>query len=296
MTIRAAILALLALLVAACGQPDKKPPVAPDDPNPLLWEIARADGTAAGWLIGTIHALPDGVEWRTASVDTAIAQAGVLAVEIADLDDQRAVTSAFKPLAYSPGQPPLLSRVPANQRERLTALVDDTPYGLDDFRGIESWGAALILSQSVDTGADAANGIDRALIRDFNGRRVVELEGAARQFAVFDGLSERAQRAMLGAIVEEAEADSDQRQRPIRLYLQGDEAGLAALTREGLLADDEIREALLERRNAAWMPRIIRLLESDSHPLIAVGAAHMVGKDGLVALIEAKGYTVRRVR
>ena len=101
---------------------------------------------------------------------------------------------------------------------------------------------------------------------------------------------------MLGAIVEEAEADSDQRQRPIRLYLQGDEAGLAALTREGLLADDEIREALLERRNAAWMPRIIRLLESDSHPLIAVGAAHMVGKDGLVALIEAQGYTVRRVR
>jgi len=296
MTMRAAILALLALLVAACGQPDKEPPVAPDDPNPLLWEIARADGTSAGWLIGTIHALPDGVEWRTASVDTAIAQAGVLAVEIADLDDQRAVTSAFKPLAYSPGQPPLLSRVPANQRERLTALVDDTPYGLDDFRGIESWGAALILSQSVDTGADAANGIDRALIRDFNGRRVVELEGAARQFAVFDGLSEGAQRAMLGAIVEEAEADSDQRQRPIRLYLQGDEAGLAALTREGLLADDEIREALLERRNAAWMPRIIRLLESDSHPLIAVGAAHMVGKDGLVALIEAQGYTVRRVR
>ena len=80
------------------------------------------------------------------------------------------------------------------------------------------------------------------------------------------------------------------------LFAQGDEAGLAALTREGLLADDEIREALLERRNAAWMPRIIRLLESDSHPLIAVGAAHMVGKDGLVALIEAQGYTVRRVR
>ncbi|MBH1944341.1 TraB/GumN family protein [Erythrobacter sp. YJ-T3-07] len=296
MTMRAAILALLALLVAACGQPDKQPPVGPDEPNPLLWEIARADGTSAGWLIGTIHALPDGVEWRTPALDNAVAQAGVLAVEIAELDDGRAVASAFKPLAYSPGQPPLLSRVPPDQRESLTALVADTPYGLDDFRGIESWGAALILAQSIDTGADATNGIDRALIRDFAGRRVVELEGAVRQFAVFDGLSERAQRAMLGAIVEEADADKDQRQRSMRLYLQGDEAGLTALTREGLLADDEIREALLERRNAAWMPRIARLLESDSHPLIAVGAAHMVGKGGLVALIEAKGYTVRRVR
>lgn len=293
---RAAILALLALLVAACGQPDKQPPVGPDEPNPLLWEIARADGTSAGWLIGTIHALPDGVEWRTPALDNAVAQAGVLAVEIAELDDGRAVASAFKPLAYSPGQPSLLSRVPPDQRESLTALVAETPYGLDDFRGIESWGAALILAQSIDTGADAANGIDRALIHDFAGRRVVELEGAVRQFAVFDGLSERAQRAMLGAIVEEADADKDQRQRPMRLYLQGDEAGLTALTREGLLADDEIREALLERRNAAWMPRITRLLESDSRPLIAVGAAHMVGKDGLVALIEAKGYTVRRVR
>ena len=295
MTMRAAILALLALLVAACGQPDKEPPVAPDDPNPLLWEIARADGTSAGWLIGTIHALPDGVEWRTASVDTAIAQAGVLAVEIADLDDQRAVTSAFKPLAYSPGQPPLLSRVPANQRERLTALVDDTPYGLDDFRGIESWGAALILSQSVDTGADAANGIDRALIRDFNGRRVVELEGAREQLTIFDTLPEKEQRDLLNAVLEESQQYDGEIAPLADAWLAGDTERLIALTRRGILADPELAQALLRDRNADWAAQIENLLSARDKPMIAVGAGHLLGERGLPALLESRGYTVSRL-
>tara|TARA_B100000678_G_scaffold42951_1_gene32396 strand:+ start:878 stop:1765 length:888 start_codon:yes stop_codon:yes gene_type:complete len=294
--LRTAILVLVACLFAACGHPDEREDGKGENANPLLWEIARADGTTEGWLLGTIHALPDDVAWRGPATDRVIADADILAVEIADVGDGDAMANAFLPLAYSAGQPPLPARVPPEQRERLAELVDDTSSRMGDFSRIESWGAALILAQAVRTDANTENGIDRALIGDFARRQVVELEGASAQFQAFDGLSEGAQRAMLAAIVEESKADAGTLMRPVDLYLAGDEAGLERLSREGMLGNPEIRNALLTRRNAQWLPRIVRLLDRDPRPLIAVGAAHMVGDDGLVALLGAKGYRVTRVR
>ena len=172
MTLRTVILAFLACLTAACGgQPDDRKDDRSDKGNPLLWEIARADGPNAGqvegWLMGTIHALPSEAKWRSKEADEAIAKADVLAVEVADVGDGRAMASAFLPLAMSAGQPPLTERVPPRQREKVAELVGKTSYRLSDFSRIESWGAALILSQAVKTGAKSENGIDRALIADF---------------------------------------------------------------------------------------------------------------------------------
>lgn len=301
--LRFALLALLACMVTACGQPDGREKGGSENANPLLWEIARADdgtggtdtGQVEGWLLGTIHALPDAARWRGATVDGVIAQADVLAVEIAGLDDGHAMAAAFLPLATSAGLPPLTARVQPDQRDRLFEMVDDSSYSMRDFARIESWGAALMLAQTVRTQADPANGVDRALIADFSGREVVELEGAKAQFAVFDGLSEEAQRAMLSSIIEESQADPERLARPIDLYLAGDAAGLERLSREGMLANPEIRTALLTRRNAAWMARIESLLDAEPRPLIAVGAAHMLGDDGLVALLETRGYRVTRL-
>ena len=297
---RSTLALLLACLMAACGQPNEGKDDRSENTNPLLWEIAKADGAQAGkvegWLLGTIHALPDDTRWRGEAIDRVVAVADTLAVEIDGLNDSGEMAHAFAPLAFSPGQPPLLARVRPEQRDTLAAMVDETSYGLDDFGRIESWGAALILAQAVRSGADPRNGVDRALIKDFRGREIVELEGAAAQFAVFDGLSEQAQRSMLSSMVDEAQAGEAERQRPITLYLAGDVEGLESLTREGLLGEPEIRSALLTGRNADWMVGIRRLLAREQRPLIAVGAAHMLGEDGLVALLEAEGYRVTRVR
>ena len=141
---RSALLALLACLVAACAQPDERETGGSDAPNPLLWEVARSDGSVEGWLMGTIHALPDGARWRNGAIDRAVADADILVMEIDDLDDRKAMAAAFQPLAFSDGQPPLAARVHPEQREQLTDLVGQTSYNLDDFARIESWSAALI--------------------------------------------------------------------------------------------------------------------------------------------------------
>ena len=65
-----------ALALAGCGAPEREWPA----PSPALWEVTGADG-ARGWLFGTIHALPDGVEWRTPALDEALTQAATLVVD-----------------------------------------------------------------------------------------------------------------------------------------------------------------------------------------------------------------------
>ena len=70
---------------------------------------------------------------------------------------------------------------------------------------------------------------------------------------------------------------------------------LAKLTREGILADPELYEALLAEQ-PAWTAQLENLFSTESRPLVAVGAGHMFGPDGLPAMLEASGYTVRRIQ
>lgn len=288
---RAFLAGVGALLLAACGD---TPPPPPAD-NPLLWEIANADGQVEGWLYGTIHALPDGVVWQTAAVRDVVDAADYLVLEVAELDDRAAIQQAFVNEARSLGHPLLADRVDPARRAVLQELLEETPYTASDYRQIETWAAALILVQAIRTDADSANGVDRALARLFADRRIEEFEGAARQFAIFDSLAEEDQRVMLATVVDQAER-ADEAADPVALWLAGDERALAAETGRGMLADPEIRDALLGARNREWALRILAMLEDTQRPLIAVGAAHMVGTDGLVALLKEQGFEVRRLR
>ena len=42
--------------------------------------------------------------------------------------------------------------------------------------------------------------------------------------------------------------------------------------------------------------RIAQLLEAGQRPFVAVGTGHMIGEDGLPALLAERGYTVRRIQ
>jgi uncharacterized protein len=291
---RTALAFILALALSACGQADTAPDLPP--PDPALWEVTLAEGTPAGWLFGTIHSLPEGATWRTPAIDKAIVGADVLVVEVEDLDNSGKLAAAFTRLSHAPeGLPPLTERVPARLRERLRALLAKGGYREADFKATETWAAALTLAQLADESI-GENGVDRALVRDFRARRVEELEGIEGQFAIFDALPEADQRDLLGAVVEEDTMTSGDTAKLARLWLAGDMAAIAREGDEGMLADPELREALLTRRNRAWAARIVALLRTGQRPLVAVGAAHMAQPDGLPELLAAEGYRVRRVR
>ena len=291
MTFRKLLAGVAALWLAACGQPPQPPP-SPD--NPFLWEVRNSDGEVEGWLYGTIHALPDGAEWRGKAVTDVIDAADLLVVEVANLHDGAAIASEFQRASRSAGHPPLRERVAANEASVIEELANRTPYSPDEFRQIETWAAALMLAQTIRRDADSANGVDKALLSDFRGREVIELEGAEKQFAIFDALAEEDQRVLLDAVIDEA-LEQGSGDTPAALWLAGDLEALEKETTSGMLADKEVRDALLVMRNRDWASQLTGLFAKDALPLVAVGAAHLPGPDGLVAMLAAKGYTLRRL-
>lgn len=295
MTLRwpATLLALLAALVlGACGGGSPEVPESP--PTPLLYTIASPGGEIEGWLFGTIHALPDGVEWRTPALEEAAAQADLLVVEIAALEDQAAIAHTFAALASSPGQPEIGARVAPSQRQDLYRLIERGGYKPEDFAAIETWAAALMLAQNSD-GGSSRNGADPALLADFAARDIRELEGTARQLGIFDRLPPRDQADLLAGVIIEARERANDPDKLRRAWLAGDEAALVKATSSGILADPELRQALLVDRNRDWARQIAPMLEATLRPLVAVGAAHLVGPQGLAELLRQRGYTVERL-
>lgn len=281
-----------ALALTGCGQ--QVPEGFEGPPSPALWEVESPDGHI-GWLFGTIHALPDGADWRTPEFEDALAGSSLLVVEVGNLADEALRADTFRRLATARNMPPLSERIAASQREPLQELMDRGGLSPGHFHRMDTWAAALTLSQ-IGRSGDSGNGVDRALLSDYSPEQVLELEGAEAQLAIFDRLPEAEQRDLLGGIVNETQRASADPLLLSRLWFRGHMAALVRERDRGIMADPELREALLTGRNTVWTERIANLLATNRRPFVAVGAAHMPGPDGLVAMLRARDLTVTRIQ
>lgn len=290
----AVLAALFLVILAGCSDAPGEAPADATSANPLVYEIANADGVVEGWIVGTIHALPNRTRWQTPAINGAVRDADLLVVEVR-LGDSAVRSKVLVELAATAGQPPLEQRVPADLRPQLASLLERGGMAGVDFSTQETWALAIILA-GIDAPGNSINGVDRAMINYFSRRPIRELEGLRGQLSIFDRLPESAQRSMLAAVVRENENHRRDPERLQRAWLAGNAATIEQATREGFLADPVLREALLVRRNRRWTAALLPLLAEAPRPLIAVGTAHLVGPDGLPALLKAQGYRVRRIR
>ena len=277
------------MLAAGCS-------LRPEPANPALWEITASDGRKA-WLFGTIHALERPADWRSARVEKALVLADTLVVELVDEgDEERDPARIFAQLAQNNRLPRIEERVEPALRGRLAQVLKQAGLDESQFTDTETWAVALTLARASDRQADSEHGIDRALRADWtqhqHGRRH-ELEGVRGQLSIFDALPESEQRDLLSAVLRDAGKDD---QQLARAWRSGDMAAIEHETTRGMLADPQLRKALLTDRNRNWAGQIDTMLRRGESPFVAVGAAHMAGPEGLPALLKAEGYKVTRVQ
>lgn len=283
------LLALIAplLALAACADPEPA--------RPALWQVDGPGGGRA-WLFGTIHALPKPVQWRSKTIETTLGQSDRLIVEVAAVADAAGIARTFAQLASSPGLAPLAMRIEPADRPELALDLDEAGLARGALDGMETWAAALALQQalSAKSGSESRHGIDRALVESYRGK-IEEFEGAAAQLAIFDRLVEADQRELLLGVLRGGDPRVESR-RLEQAWRQGNIALIAEELNGEYLRDPELREALLVGRNRAWVEKLIAGLDQGARPFVAVGAAHLAGPDGLPAMLEARGFKVRRLQ
>ena len=285
----------LCLLVAGCDQADRA--ALPDKPSRVaVWEITGPHGEQA-WIFGTVHALPEGLQWRRPALDRALAQSDRLVMEIGGALDAGEVAQVLGHLGQTPGLPLPADRVSPEKRPTVANAFDKMDLEQKRYTSTESWAVALQLAgaASAKAGASAEHGVERTLRTMAGSRPVTGLETIEGQFRLFDALPLPQQTRLLEQTATEIVSERDEERDLAQLWLAGDDKALAREVSSGLLSDPELRRILLTDRNAHWLGQIERMTARGAKPFIAVGAAHVAGPDGLPAMFARKGWQVRRL-
>jgi len=109
-----------------------------------------------------------------------------------------------------------------------------------------------------------------------------------------DQLSKKDQELMLRETVTELELLDKNINEIVQLWLKGEGDQLAKLLLAGMMEYPDLHQKIIVERNQRWLPEIEKLIQQASGAMVVVGAAHLVGKDGIVEMLKAKGYSVEQ--
>jgi uncharacterized protein YbaP (TraB family) len=268
---------------------------------PALWRVTSP--TAEIYLFGTLHALQPGDRWRTPAYDAAYAAARKVWFE-ADLGTADPATVGL-----------ILSRYGVDPARGLSQKLG--PADLKALRGeadmariehLRPWAAALMLSMRpvLAKGAKVEAGADMAVTRQARagGKEIAVFETLEDQARMFSSLPEPAEVQYLADVIRQRHGGvrpTSARPSAASLeaqWLAGDLARLGpGLVGELAHDNPDLYDALLKQRNLAWAAKLTDELDGGfGVELVNVGALHMVGPDGLPALMKARGFKVERVQ
>jgi len=267
--------------------------------SPALFVMRDADSTI--YLFGTIHVRPTGADWGGANAHAALAASTDVWTEIEMTPEADARGAALaQQLGQAPADHPLSSYLTPDQNARLHTLEQQlgvSPAVLDQ---MQPWRAALVLTflPIIRAGYDPASGVDRDIdaYGDAHGLHMHGFETIDQQIGFIAGLGPDLQRQMLLDSINEADEGAHMIAQMTTAWENGD-----LVTLERVVVSDmrnefpQLYNVLFKQRNAAWVEVLSQHMRGSGTEFVAVGAGHLLGRDGLVAQLRARGFNVQRV-
>jgi len=140
-------------------------------------------------------------------------------------------------------------------------------------------------------------GVDRFLTRRAlaNSKPVSGLESAKEHNWVFVGLNDRESEALLLILFINAGRENSGGVNMVDAWRHGDADTLARVMRDSYRDFPSFEERLVGARNRNWIPKIESYLRSGQTYFVVVGAGHMGGPEGLLALLRAHGCEIEQL-
>jgi hypothetical protein len=182
------------------------------------------------------------------------------------------------------------------------ALVRRTVTGLgmpvEPLVKFKPWMLALTLEglQLMTAGFDPELGLDKHFydLAQTSGKSVQGLETTDYQISRFDEMTMEQQDHLLAETLKALETEQASAGRLVQSWRAGDVAAVEAIVLADLKSEPQLYQRLLVERNRTWLPKLEALFARKSPAFVVVGAAHLVGPDGVVAMLKAKGYSVQQ--
>lgn len=265
----------------------------------LSWKATSSSGSVV-YLVGSVHLLNKDYYPLSPAIEQAFAETDLLVEEL-HLGELRAPESQLALLrAGQLGNGQTLDAVISPRTfDLVRARVAALGLPLEPLKRFKPWSIALMLMglEWQKAGFDADFGLDthfydRAVTA---GKAIQGLETVAYQIARFDELSMADQDRLLTVTLKELDVEKMAVRTIADAWRAGDITAIERIVLSELKADALMYERLLVERNAAWLPKIVELFARAKPSFVVVGAAHLVGPDGLIAQLSARGYRLQQL-
>jgi uncharacterized protein YbaP (TraB family) len=274
-----------------------------------FWRVEHPGG-APSYLFGTFHT-PEAVGTVTPAIWSKLDAARIAIFEMS-LEEQAAMEQrlATDPtFAFDPSAPPLSSRLTPDQLSILSEALATRGLSIQAAEQMRPWLLFTLLGfpachiQAISAGNDPLDK-EMALRAGERGIPVAGLETYEQALGAFKRIrAERFLTVMVETSAMVAE-EEDVFRTNSDLYAAGHIAAINEFSiwlseQQGVVSDSralntEIMAEILDARNRAWMPDLVRELRKGG-AFVGIGALHLPGRVGLIELLRERGFTVTRV-
>ena len=262
--------------------------------NTLLYRISGNGITQPSYLYGTIHMSCDAT--INAAVKKALDETSQMYLEL-DMDDPEMQSKMMNTMSMKDGAT-ISSLLSADDfvllDNYLLSKMKVSAKALNTFKPL------IISSMFLPTLLDCPmQSIESELVRMSVAQKepVYGLETVEEQMAIFDQIPYQLQaEELIKSVKNNFKADKIEFDNLLKAYLMEDLNEMQRLTEssESAMMKD-YRELLLVDRNKNWIPLIERI-SRDKPTFFGVGAAHLMGNEGVLNLLRGNGYLVEPVK
>ena len=287
------IVPLLLLFQSCKSQPEIKLPTN-DNNNTLLWEISGNGLKKPSYLFGTFHMMCKDDILFSKNLSDALTASEEVYFEM-DLDDASNTLGALFFMNMKDGKT-LKDLYTAEEFNRLnTYFKDSLGTSLTTFQKMKpAFLEAFLFPKMMP--CKEMSGVEQELMKmaKKQQKEIKGFETIAFQASVFDSIPYADQARSLLTSIDSINKYKEYFDTMLNVYKRQEVDSIEALFNNPNFGIKDGLDILLDKRNRNWVGQLKTILPVNNI-FIAVGAGHLVGKNGLIAMLKEEGYTLRPI-